>query len=146
MKTTMRISILLSVLALSACSTRVSPGTISNNGVVGMSIGGATAALAGNHIGARHNMAEAGAVIGAGAGILGGLIAGEAAEAQRLENIRRNSPPKRIPVYENKFDNSSELNKQRYELEKNSKMGAGETKSWDERYLGSEDDFPYQGY
>lgn len=130
--------ILSLLLTLGACS----PSAVSKSGAVSSSIGG----LAGGYFGhSQFSDPVVGTVVGGAAGALGGLVVGEHLEKKRLEEVRASKDPKRIPITK-KNPKDCAIEDAWLEMERSSKLGASETKPWNERYLDHESHLPYQGH
>ena len=130
--------VILSLLStLGACS----PATYSKTEVVSSSIGG----LAGGYLGHSQFSDVLGTVVGGAAGALGGLVVGGHLEKKRVEEARAAKDPKRIPITK-KNPKDCAIEDAWLEMERSSKLGASETKSWNERYLDHESHLPYQGH
>jgi len=127
------------LLQFVACSNKA---TISDAGIASASIGGVAGGFIGNH---RLKDPIMGTAIGAAAGTLTGLVAGEYLEKQRVEQIRASSDPKRLPSIE-KTSREKAIEDSWLETERETKLGAGETKPWNERYLDNDSHLPYQGH
>ena len=129
------------LLFFGACSSTTEPLIPSNLGVAGASVGGVAGGIIGN---SQFSDSFLGTVVGGGLGALTGLAVGEISEAKRIKNIQNSSEPKRLPKIE--FSNAQrDIDAAWLELERETKLGEGEVKPWNERYLDNDSHLPYQG-
>ena len=104
--------------------------------VVGGVLGAGVGAAIGTAVGETAKNVAVNSAIGAGAGLLVGAMINEMNRKQRVVVVRQ---------AETIGENQKRIDALRKEVDDSTKWGQGEIRSWDQRYLDHNPNYPYQG-